>query len=40
MERRADRWFVRLDEGEVDQVLAELDSGRPAHLTSPTLVVR
>ncbi|MGF1668430.1 MAG: transketolase [Acidimicrobiia bacterium] len=40
LEGRADRWFVKLSPTEVDDVLAELDSGEAARLSSPTMVVR
>jgi transketolase len=40
LERRADRWFVRLTHAEVEDLLAELRGGAAASLASPTLVVR
>ena len=40
LERRADRWFVRLTHEEVEDLLAELRGGAAATLASPTLVVR
>jgi transketolase len=40
LENRADRWFVDLTSNEVEQLLAELEGGAQAALTSPTLVVR
>jgi transketolase len=40
LENRADRWFVDLTADEVQQLLAELEGGAKAQITSPTLVVR
>jgi transketolase len=40
IEARADRWFVRLSAGEVQELLAELDGGSAAELHAPGLVVR
>jgi transketolase len=40
LENRADRWFVDLTAQEVEQLLAELEGGAKAQITSPTLVVR
>jgi transketolase len=40
LERRADRWFVRLTHEEVANLLTELRGGAAASLVSPTLVVR
>ena len=40
IERRADRWFVRFTEQEVEQLLAELHGNARAELHSETLVVR
>jgi len=37
---RADRWFARFTEAEVEALLVELHGSAPAKLTSPTLVVR
>ena len=40
IERRADRWFVRFTDAEVEELLAELHGEGEAHLTSETLIVR
>jgi transketolase len=40
IERRADRWFARFTEEEVNALLAELAGTARANLTSETLVVR
>lgn len=40
IERRADRWFVRFTEAEVEELLAELHGEGEATLTSETLIVR
>lgn len=40
IERRADRWFVRFTDAEVEELLAELHGEGPATLTSETLIVR
>jgi transketolase len=40
VENRADRWFCKFTDAEVDALLAELRGGRSALLESQTLVVR
>jgi transketolase len=40
IERRADRWFARFTEDEVQMLLAELHGTARAELRSETLVVR
>ncbi len=40
IERRADRWFVRFTDAEVEELLAELHGEGRATLTSETLIVR
>ena len=40
IERRADRWFVRFTDAEVEELLAELHGEGSATLTSETLIVR
>jgi len=40
LEGRADRWFVRLSDAEVEAVLAELAGARAATVAGPGLVVR
>ncbi|MES1209337.1 MAG: 1-deoxy-D-xylulose-5-phosphate synthase N-terminal domain-containing protein [Pseudomonadota bacterium] len=40
IEARADRWFVRLEDNEVNALLAELEGKGNAVLQSPALVVR
>jgi len=40
LEGRADRWFARFTDAEIDMLIEELHSGQLSHLTSDTLLVR